>query len=85
VRFEIVDPKDPRRLDVLTANETGTNPWKLEQLDFTTGPNTHLIAIRVVRRPSERLDNKIRGTVWIDDVSLAPPGAGSEMLGAGSN
>jgi len=85
VRFEIVDPKDPQHLDLLTANETGTNPWTLEQLDFTTGPNTHLIAVRVARRPSERLDNKIRGTVWIDDVSLAPAGAGNEAPGSESN
>src|ERR1700722_20238048 len=71
VRFEIVDPKDPRKLDLVTPDETGTNPWTLQQLDFTTGSNTHVIAIRVARRPSERLDSKIRGTVWIDDVSLA--------------
>ena len=85
VRFEIVDPKDPRQLDLLTTNETGTNPWTLEQLDLTTGPNTHVIAIRVVRRPSNRLDNKIRGTVWIDDVSIVPAGAGNETPAAGSN
>jgi tetratricopeptide (TPR) repeat protein len=72
MRFEILDPNHPRDLDVLTHNETGTLPWTLEQADFTTGPQTHLIVIRVARRPSERLDNKIRGTVWIDDVSLAP-------------
>jgi hypothetical protein len=27
---------------------------------------------------SERLDNKLRGTVWIDDVSLVPAGAAKE-------
>jgi tetratricopeptide (TPR) repeat protein len=72
MRLEILDPNHPRDLDVLTQNETGTLPWTLEQADFTTGPQTHLILIRVTRRPSERLDNKLRGTVWIDDVSLAP-------------
>ena len=78
MRFEIVDPNNPQRLDVLTPNETGTLPWTLEQLDFATGPDTHLISIRLVRKPSERLDNKIRGTVWIDDVSLVPAGAGDQ-------
>ena len=75
IRFEIVDPKDQQHLDVLTQNETGTLPWTLEQIDFTTGPHTHLILIRLARRPSERLDNKLRGTVWIDDVSLVPVGS----------
>ena len=78
MRFEIVDPKDQQHLDMVTPNETGTLPWTLEQVDFTTGPRTHLIFIRLVRRPSERLDNKLRGTVWIDDVTLAPAGAGNE-------
>ena len=31
MRFEIVDPKDPQHLDLLTKNETGTLPWTLEQ------------------------------------------------------
>ena len=72
MRFEIVDPKDPQHLDAVTPNETGTLPWTMEQVDFTTGPQTHLIQIRLVRRPSERLDNKLRGTVWIDDVTIVP-------------
>jgi tetratricopeptide (TPR) repeat protein len=72
MRFEIVDPQDPQHLDLFTPNETGTVPWTLEELDFTAGPQTHLIEIRVSRRPSERLDNKLNGTVWIDDVSLVP-------------
>jgi tetratricopeptide (TPR) repeat protein len=72
MRFEIVDPKHQKDLDVLTQSETGTVPWTLEQMDFTTGTQTHLIAVRIVRKPSERLDNKLRGTVWIDDVTLTP-------------
>jgi hypothetical protein len=75
MRFEIVDPKHQPDLDVSTHSETGTLPWTLEQIDFTTGPQTHLILIRLARRPSERLDNKLRGTVWIDDVSLVPAGS----------
>jgi tetratricopeptide (TPR) repeat protein len=74
VRFEILDPKDPRRLDLFTANTTGTNPWTLEQADFTTGADTHRVLVRVARRPSERLDNKIHGTMWIDDVAILPAG-----------
>ena len=83
MRFEVVDPKDPQHLDVVTPNETGTLPWTLEQADFTTGPHTHMIIIRLARRPSERLDNKLRGTVWVDDVSLAPGGAKNEGLKPG--
>jgi tetratricopeptide (TPR) repeat protein len=75
MRFEVLDPKHERDLDVTTQNETGTQPWTLEQTDFTTGPQTHLLLIRLARKPSERLDNKLRGTVWVDDVSLVPLGS----------
>jgi tetratricopeptide (TPR) repeat protein len=85
MRFEILDPKDQQQLDVLTPSETGTRPWTLEQSDFTTGPQMHLILIRLTRRVSERLDNKLRGTVWIDDVSLAPTDAGSAPPGPGKH
>lgn len=74
VRFEIYDPKDQKHLDVLTPNERGTQPWTLEEADFTTGPQTHLIRVRVFRAPSDRLDNKISGTVWVDDVKIFPAG-----------
>lgn len=74
IRFEIIDPKDERDLHVVTPNETGTQGWTLEEIDFTTGSRTQLIVIRVVRQPSERLDNRISGTAWIDDVSVFPIG-----------
>jgi len=75
MRFEILDPTDPKSLDVLTPNETGTIPWTLEEADFATGPHTHIILVQVRRKPSERLDNKIRGTVWVDDVGIVPVGS----------
>ncbi len=52
VRFEIYDPKDQKTLDIVTPNEHGTQPWTLEEADFTTGPQTHLIRVRVFRAPS---------------------------------
>jgi tetratricopeptide (TPR) repeat protein len=85
MRFEIVDPKDPQHLDLLTKNETGTLPWTLEQGDFTTGPQTHLILVRLARKLSERLDNKLRGTVWIDDVTIVPADAGNKESSPGKN
>jgi hypothetical protein len=72
MRFEIFDPKDMKNLDILTPNETGTQPWTREETDFTPGPKTHLIRIRLTRAPSGRLDNKLSGTVWVDDVDLVP-------------
>jgi tetratricopeptide (TPR) repeat protein len=75
VRFEIRDPRRPKDLDVLTPNETGSEPWTLEEADFTTGPQTHLIQILLRRLPSARFDNKLNGTVWVDDVAVLPAGS----------
>jgi len=75
VRFEIVDLNEPKNLGLLTPNEKGTQPWTLEEADFTSGPRTRLLQVRVVRAPSQRLDNKISGTVWVDDLALTPAGA----------
>jgi hypothetical protein len=74
MRFEIRDPRRPMDLDILTPNETGTKPWTLEEVEFTTGPQTHLIQILLRRLPSARLDNQFKGTVWVDDVAVLPAG-----------
>jgi len=70
VRFELIDPIGPGNLNIVTANETGTQPWTLEEANFTANPKTHLVRIRLIRNASERFDNKISGTAWVDDVSL---------------
>ncbi len=70
IQFEISDPRDPKSLDVHTLGEKDTQPWTLEEAEFATGPRTRLIRIQLSRTPSTRLDNKIGGTVWVDDVKL---------------
>ena len=72
VRFQISDPQHPTELNLLTRNVTGTQDWTLDEVDFTTGSNTQLLEILFVRRPSQKLDNKIAGTVWLDDLTLTP-------------
>lgn len=72
VRFRVFDPDRPAALDLLTPALTGTQPWVRQELEFTTGPDTRLVTIALRRLPSRKLDNKIRGTVWVDDVTLTP-------------
>jgi hypothetical protein len=68
--FAIYDPVDTTALSVATGNMTGTFPWEGQQVEFTTGPGTRLLAIQVRRPPSRKLDNEIAGNLWIDDVEL---------------
>jgi hypothetical protein len=70
-RLEVVDPYDPKRLDVFSDQLLGTNAaWTLLSLNFTTKPETSLVNLCIARLPSEKLDNLIAGRVWVDDVSL---------------
>jgi hypothetical protein len=51
-----------------TEDLLSTSGWRELLADFTTGPQTRLIAIKVMRLPGNPL---IKGTFWLDDVKLA--------------
>lgn len=72
IRFWISDPHHTGAVDLLTQDLVGTHPWSLLETQVTTGPQTRLLAIWLRRLPSRKFDNKLRGTAWIDDVSLTP-------------
>jgi hypothetical protein len=72
IRFWISDPHHTGMVSLLTEDLVGTHPWSLQETEVTTGPQTRLLAIWLRRLPSRKFDNKLRGTVWIDDVSLTP-------------
>jgi tetratricopeptide (TPR) repeat protein len=72
IRFEIHDVTQPRNPPRSTPNITGTQPWSLDDIEFTTAPETRLLRIVLRRAPSNKFDNKIRGTAWVDDVSIVP-------------
>ena len=52
---------------VLTDDSMGTNPWRLQQARFQSGPNTKLVLLKIAREPARPL---IRGKFWIDDLKL---------------
>lgn len=73
LRFRIFDRRRPAALNVETENLTGTlAAWTAQELDFVTGPDTHFLTVVLQRRPSRKLDNKLSGTIWVDDVLLVP-------------
>jgi tetratricopeptide (TPR) repeat protein len=78
IRFAIYDLRDPAALKILTPDLVGTNPWMLVQADVATTPNTRVLALVLRRIPTWKFDNKLRGTVWVDDVALVPVGKGTK-------
>jgi hypothetical protein len=79
IRFWITDPQNPGALDVMTNNVVGTQPWALEETTFETGPQTRLVRIELRRPQSRKLDNRLRGTVWVDAIALEPTPSGRRL------
>jgi tetratricopeptide (TPR) repeat protein len=55
-----------------TPQVTGTIPWTRFDTEWRAGKNVHIAQICLVRLQSQKLDNKISGSVWLDDVALVP-------------
>lgn len=71
LRLAVSDPRGLMAGD-MTPQLTGTQPWTNVKLSFTTDAETHVVTVTLIRIRSEKFDNKLAGTVWIDDVSLKP-------------
>lgn len=69
-RIAIYDAYDREALSIETGNLTGTADWEEQALAFRTGARTRLVVVQIVRPRSNKLDNRIAGTVWLDDFSL---------------
>jgi len=69
-QFQIRDADDPAILLFQSEGAVGSLPWSRRQGEFKTGPQTELLEVRVTRPASKKFDNRIAGTVWVDQVSL---------------
>lgn len=74
VRFLLEDPLRPALQRVFTEGVTGSQPWTRIETEILAGPDTRLLRVALRRTPSSKFDNKLKGTVWVDDVSLVPLG-----------
>jgi hypothetical protein len=55
-----------------TTQVTGTIPWTRFNIEWKAPRDVRIVQICLVRLPSQKLDNKISGSVWLDDVALVP-------------
>ena len=78
--FVVFDPLHDSAPQSSTSTLIGTHPWTLLEADLSTAPGTNLIEIALRRKPSEKFDNKISGTVWVDDVTLVPVGTNKKRV-----
>jgi hypothetical protein len=73
VRFEIMFP-GTSQAPIILDNLTEDHPWTLQTAEFTPAADVHVARIMLYRPPSQRLNNKLAGTAWVDDVSILPVG-----------
>ena len=80
-RLGVTDMYNPAALEVYSDQLTGTNDgWTLVRVSFTPKASTRYVTVSMVRLPSAKLDNKIAGKFWVDDVSVSAvqPGDASD-------
>jgi tetratricopeptide (TPR) repeat protein len=72
IGFRVYDPDAPVNLDMRTKQLRGTGEWTELETPVPVKEQTKRIRVQVVRDRSEKFDDKIKGTAWIDDVRLIP-------------
>ena len=55
-----------KKSDVITGN----NFWREVAVEFETPPDCSALSVNIRREKSDKLDNKIGGTAWVDGISL---------------
>jgi hypothetical protein len=68
--FRIFDPGDPGHLSVETGAVEETAAKSRIGVEFTVTGAAEPVAVELNRRPSERFDNRISGTLHVYQVSL---------------
>jgi len=59
----------------VTPELHGTEPWTRVEILWSSGRDVQEVQACLVRFLSDQLENKIKGTTWIDDVALVPAAA----------
>ena len=62
---------------VATSDVLGSPDWRQVSVQWSSGPNVQEAQVCLARSPSDQPDNKIRGTLWVDDVALVPARPGT--------
>ena len=69
-RLRVLDPVCPSCLDISSDGTVGTTPWHPLQVKFTTGAQTQVVLVATWRPRSRSFPTEIKGTFWLDAVSL---------------
>jgi len=63
----VVEESSTRNTLGTTEEFLDTSSWMSHTAEFVTGPDTHLVTLRILRVPGNLL---VKGTLWLDDIEL---------------
>jgi tetratricopeptide (TPR) repeat protein len=73
IRFQLHSLGTQDTSSAVTSEVHGTTPWtRIDELPWYSGKDVQELQVCLVRFPSQEPENKIQGTVWVDDVALVP-------------
>jgi tetratricopeptide (TPR) repeat protein len=72
LRFRLYSLDTQSNSSAYTSEIHGTEPWTRIEMPWTAAHDVHELQVCLARFPSEQTENKIQGTVWVDDVALVP-------------
>jgi len=75
VRFQLRSLGTEDTSLAVTPDVHGSEPWTLIELPWSSGNGVQELQVCLVRLLSDQLENKIKGTTWVDDVALVPESA----------
>jgi len=74
ISLHIFDSMGTSRFDMKTEPLLGTHDWTRVGLNLCVPSNVKSLVVSVVRHPSMKFDNLIKGTLWLDSVRLTRVG-----------
>jgi hypothetical protein len=75
VRFQLQSLGTQDTSVAATPELHGSEPWTRVEIPWSSGNDVQEVQVCLVRFLSDQLENKIRGTTWVDDVALVPESA----------
>ena len=72
IRFQLLSLGTQDSSIVVTPELHGTEPWTQIGIPWSSGTDVQEVQVCLVRSLSDQLENRIKGTIWVDDVALVP-------------
>ena len=70
VRFQLRSLGTQDNSVAVTPDLHGSEPWTHIEIPWSAGKDVQEVQVCLVRSLSDQLENKIKGTTWVDDIAL---------------